>query len=332
MKAAIGRREFITLLGTAAAWPIASHAQQNVRMRRLGVLVYYDERDPEGQSSLAAFRQALEKLGWSAGRNIEVRYRYSAPGTRRDEVLAKELVAFQPDVIFAHSTAATAALQRETRTIPIVFAAVSDPVGSGFVANLARPNGNLTGFLFYEASITGKWLTMLKEVLPQLERVGMLINPKNGAYAYWRQAAESIAPSVAVELLVGHVENAADIEREIETFARTPNVGLFLPPDFTVASHRDLIAALAVRHRMPTVSAYRDFVDAGGLMSYGVDGIDQFRQAATYVDRILRGEKPADLPVQAPVKYETVLNLKTARALGLDVPSTMLVRADEVIE
>ena len=253
-------------------------------------------------------------------------------GPIRLQVLAKELVALQPDVILAHSTPIAAALQRESRTIPIVFVNVSDPIGSGFVASLARPGGNLTGLLLYEASITGKWLAMLKEIAPRLARVALLSQPQGPAYDYFLRAAEAAAPSLAIELVPSPVENAADIERAIESFARVPNGGLLLPPDTTTIVHRDLIIALAARHRLPAVYAFRLFVAAGGLMSYGTDHVDMFRQAASYVDRILRGAKPADLPVQAPTKYETTLNLKTAKALGLTVPPGLLVAADEVIE
>jgi putative ABC transport system substrate-binding protein len=328
----IRRREFVAALGAATVWPLAARAQQGGRMRRIGVLAALVEDDPAMKAQLAGFRQDLERLGWSEGRNVHIDYRFAPPGARREQVLAQELIALQPDVILAHSTVVTTPLQRASRTIPIVFVGVSDPIGSGFVVSLARPGGNLTGFLLYEASIAGKWLAMLKEMVPTLARAALVINPNNGAYAYWRQAAEAIAPSFAIELVLSHIESAADIERAIESFARMPNGGLFMPPDNTTNSNRDLIVMLAARHRLPAVYTARSFVEAGGLMSYGIDQVDQFRQAATYVDRILRGEKPADLPVQAPVKYQTVLNLKTAKALGLTVPDLMLVRADEVIE
>jgi putative ABC transport system substrate-binding protein len=327
------RREFITLLGgAAAAWPRAARAQQGGRMRRIGVLVDAAEDDPEYQARLAAFRQGLERLGWAQGRNIRIDTRYGAGRSDQFPVLAKELVALQPDVIFVTATGTTAVVQRESRAIPIVFVGVADPIGAGFIASLARPGGNITGLLTFEASITGKWLAMLKEIAPNLARAALVGNPKTTPYDYFLRAAEALAPSLAIELVPSRVETAADIERTVESLARVPNSGLVLPPDGTTIVHRDLIIARAARHRLPAVYSIRVFVAAGGLMSYGTDLVDQYRQAATYVDRILRGDKPADLPVQAPVKYETVLNLKTAKALGLTVPDLLLVRADELIE
>ena len=329
----IRRREFITLLGgAAAAGPLAARAQQGGRMRRIGVLASFSEGDPEMQARLAGFRQELERLGWSERRNIRIDYRFGAAIADQFQPLAKELVGLQPDVILADGTGSAAVLQRESRAIPIVFVGVSDPIGSGFIASLARPGGNLTGLLNYEASITGKWLAMLKEIAPRLVRAAFMGNPKTTPYDYFLRAAEAAARSLAIELVSSPVETAADIERAIESVARVPNSGLLLKPDTTNTLHRDLIIALAARHRLPAVYTARFWVTAGGLMSYGNDQIDLFRQTSSYVDRILRGEKPADLPVQAPVKYETVLNLKTAKALGLTVPDLMIVRADEVIE
>ncbi len=329
----IGRREFIAGLGGAAvAWPLPLSAQQPSRVRRIGVLVPYAEDDPETKARLAGFRQGLEKLGWLEGRNIRTEYRFAAGRTDQYQPLAKELIALQPEVILAQTTAITAALQRESRAIPIVFVNVSDPVGAGLIASLARPGGNLTGMLLYEEGIAGKWLAMLKEIAPRLARVAFLANPKSGSYTYFLRFAQAVAPSLAIELVPTPVASAADIERAIESFARKPDSGLFLPPDTTTALHRDLIVALAARHRLPAVYPFRLFVAAGGLMSYGTDLVDMSRQAASYVDRILRGAKPADLPVQAPTRYETTLNLKTAKALGLEVPAVLLVRADEVIE
>jgi putative ABC transport system substrate-binding protein len=327
------RREFITLLGGGAvAWPLAARAQQSERMPRIGVLVGLAEDDQETKARLAAFREGLEKRGWSEGRNIRIDYRF-APASAQMQVLAKELVALQPDVIFAHSTPVTAALQRESRTIPIVFASVTDPVGSGFVASLPRPGGNITGVMQYEASVTGKWLAMLREIAPSLVRAAFVANPKTAPfYNYYLQAAEAAAPSIGIEPVPTLVENVTDIERAIESFASAPNGGLVLIPDLTTLFHRDLIIALAARHRFPAVYYSRVYVAAGGLMSYGNDFIDLFRQAAAYVDRILRGDKPADLPVQAATKFETIINLKTAKALGLTVPPGLLVAADEVIE
>jgi putative ABC transport system substrate-binding protein len=325
----VRRREFITLVGGAAAagWPLAARAQQSERLRQIGALFASPEDDPR----LAAFEGGLRNLGWTEGHNIHVDTRIPT-GKDQYQPLAKELVAEQPEVIFAQSTPVTAALQRETRTIPIVFVAVSNPIGSGFVASLARPGGNITGLLYYEASIAGKWLAILKEIAPRLTRAALVANPNTTPYDYFLRGAEAAAPSLAIELLPSPVENAADIESVIESVARVPNGGLVLPPDATTIVNRDLIIALAARYRLPAVYALRDFVVAGGLMAYSSDIIEQNRQAASYVDQILRGANPAELPVQAPTKFQTFVNLKTARALGLDVPPLMLVRADEVIE
>ena len=324
------RREFITFLGGATvAWPLSARAQSD-QVRRIGVLVGLAEDDPQSKARLAAFRQGLERRGWSEGRNVRIDSRFTASPDYQP--LAKELIALQPDVILANSTQVAIALQRESREIPIVFVNVSDPIGSGLVANLARPGGNLTGVLFYEESITGKWLAMLKEIAPQLTRAALLANPKTTAYDHFLRSAKTIAPSLAIELVPNPVETAADIERTIVDFARVPNGGLVLPPDNTTVIHRDLIIALAARHRLPTVYSGSYYVEAGGLMSYGVDPVENFRLAGSYVDRILRGDKPADLPVQAPTKYETAVNVKTAKGLGLTVPPGLLVAADRVIE
>jgi putative tryptophan/tyrosine transport system substrate-binding protein len=330
----VKRRKFITLLvgGATAAWPLAARAQQGERMRRIGVLAAQAGDDPDMKARLAGFRQGLEKLGWLEDRNVRIDIRFAAGKADRFQVLSKELVALQPDVILAHTTPVVAVLQRESRAIPIVFVSVSDPIGSGFVASLAQPGGNLTGVLQYEASITGKWLAMLKEIAPGLARAALIANPKTTAYEYWRRSAEALAPSLAIELVSGPVENASDIERAIESLARASNGGLILPPDSTTLLHRDLVISLANRHRLPAVYALRAYVAAGGLMSYDTDQVEVLRKAAIYVDRILHGAKPGDLPVQAPTKYETVLNLKTAKALGLTVPPGLLVAADEVIE
>jgi len=325
------RREFITLVGGAAAWPVAARAQQGEPMRGIGVLTADAEDDPEVEARLTAFRQGLDRLGWSVGRNVRIDYRFGANNPDHYQSLAKELVRLQPDVLFAIATPIAVAFQRETRTIPIVFVSVSDPVGSGLVASLARPGGNLTGWLLYEEGITGKWLAMLKEIAPGLSRAALIAHPRRTPYDYFVRSAKSVAPSLAIELVPSPIENAADIERVIVSFAREPNGGLVVLPG-TPNEHRDLVVAIAARHRLPTVYSFRSFVVAGGLMSYSTDLIDHARQAASYVDRILRGAKAADLPVQAPTKYETVLNLKTAKALGLEVPPSLLVRADEVIE
>jgi putative tryptophan/tyrosine transport system substrate-binding protein len=325
---AMRRREFIALLGGATvACSLAARAQQSERLHRIGALF----ASPEDNPRVAAFEEGLRNLGWTEGHNIHVDTRIP---TDKDQYqpLAKELVAERPEVIFAQSTPVTAALQRETRTIPIVFVAVSDPIGSGFVANLARPSGNITGLLYYEASIAGEWLAILKEIAPRLTRAALMANPKTTPYDYFLRGAAAAAPSLTIQLLPSPVDNATDIQNVIESVAREPNSGLVLPPDATTIVNRDLIIALAARYRLPAVYALRDFVVAGGLMAYSSDIIEQNRQAASYVDQILRGANPAELPVQAPTKFQTFVNLKTARALGLDVPPLMLVRADEVIE
>ena len=334
MNGPIKRRGFIALLGGAAAsslsWPLA-HAQQDTR--RIGVLVGLAEGDPAGKARLAAFREGLGKLGWSDGRNVRIDTRYApAASTEQAQVLAKELIALRPDVILANSPPIVAALQRETRTIPIVFIGISDPIGEGFITSLARPGGNITGLMNYEPGITGKWLAMLKEIAPRLARAALVGNPKTTSYDYFLRAAEAAAPSLPIELVPSRIETAADIERTIESLARVPNVGLILPPDSTTIRHRDLIIRLAARHRMPTVFAFRFFVADGGLMSYGTVQVDQYRQVASHVDRILRGANAADLPVQTPTKYETAVNVKTAKLLGLIIPPGLMIAADEVIE
>jgi ABC-type uncharacterized transport system substrate-binding protein len=326
------RRKFIALLAGATAWPLTARAQQADRVRRIGVLIGYTEDDPETKARLAAFRQRLEKRGWTEGRNVHIETRFAGSDSSKYEPLAKELVATQPDVILAHTTRVAAALQRESRVIPIVFVNVSDPIGSGFVASLARPGKNFTGVLQYEASVVGKWLAMLKEIEPRLERVAFVANPKTTPYDYFLRAAEAAAPALSVKMVSSPVATAANIEQAIESFAGTPNGGLLLPPDGTTILHRDLVIALAARHKLPAVYAFDFFVAAGGLMSYGIDQDDNFRLAASYVDRILRGDKPADLPVQAPTKFETIVNLGAAKAIDLTIPPGLLVAADEVIE
>ena len=326
------RRKFIGLVGGAAVgWPMLARGQQTRQMRRIGVLVGLAENDPEMKERLAGFRHGLEKLGWSEGDNVKIDYRF-APAGAQAHLLARELVALQPDVILTQSTPATAAMKPETSTIPIVFAGVADPIGSGFVASLSRPGGNLTGLLQYEEGITGKWLAMLKEIAPNLARAGLLANPKTATFDYFLRPAKTLAPSLAIDLVPMPVENPTDIERSVEAFAREPNGGLVLPPDTTTVVHRDQIIALAARYRLPAVYAIRILVAAGGLMSYGPDYVELYRQSASYVDRILHGAKPAELPVQTPTKFETIVNLKTAKALGLTVPPGLLVAADEVIE
>jgi putative tryptophan/tyrosine transport system substrate-binding protein len=326
------RREFITLLGCAVAgWPLVARAQQGKRMQRIGLLAGLAEDDPEQIIRTAAFRQGLAALGWAEGRNARVDFRFSSSAAQV-QALARELTALHPDVIVAVGTGMVAAVQRETSTIPIVFVGVSDPIGSGFVASLARPGGNLTGQMNYEESIVGKWLAMLKEIAPDVMRVAFIGNPKTSPFDYFLRGAQTEAPSLAITLVPGVVETDLDIRRTIESIASTSNGSILVASDPTTLAHRSVIIALAAQHRLPAVYPFRVFVTDGGLMSYTVDVADSVRKSASYVDRILRGEKPADLPVQAPTKYQTVLNLKTAKALGLTVPSSLLVRADEVIE
>jgi putative ABC transport system substrate-binding protein len=333
MSVRIGRREFVSLLvGVAAAWPRAARAQQPNRVYRVGALWSLAEDDPELKARVPEFRRALQQLGWLENDNIRIDERFAAGRADQLPPLAKELVALRPDVIVAQSTPAAVALQRETHTIPIVFVAVSDPIGSGLITSLARPGRNLTGVLYYEEGITGKWLAMLKEIAPRLVRAAFVADPAGTAYNYFLRSATAAASSLAIELVPSPVKNADDTKHVIEAFARVPNGGLILPPDITTIGLRDLVIALAARHRLPAVYALRSFVVAGGLMAYSTDVLHQYRQVASYIDRILRGANPADLPVQAPTKYETAINLKTAKALGLEVPTSIMLRADEVIE
>jgi putative tryptophan/tyrosine transport system substrate-binding protein len=332
------RRQIIALLsGVGVTWSFAAQAQLGERKRRIGILWQFAADDPatgRAGRGLSAFRQALEQLGWSEGRNVDIDYRFAGGSSDRYLPLAQELIASRPDVILATGTPITATLQRETRTIPIVFTSVSDPIGAGFVASLAQPRSNITGVLLYEAGIIGKWLAMLKEIEPRVTRAALVGNPKTTPFHYFQRAAEPAASSLAIELVPATIENSeADIERVIESFAATASGGLVVLPDTTTAIRRDLIIALAARNRLPAVYPERQFVDSGGLLAYSIQDMPGlYRQAATYVDRILRGAKPADLPVQAPTKYETVVNLKTAKALGIEIPPSLLVRADEVIE
>jgi putative ABC transport system substrate-binding protein len=301
-------------------------------MRRIGAFISGAENDPEMQTRLAAFRQGLEKLGWTDGRNIHIEVRFGGGQSDQYPRLAKELIALQPETIFAQTTPVVETLLHETRTVPIVFVSVSDPVGSRLVTSLARPGGNVTGLMLYEEGITGKWLAMLKEIAPNLTRAALMANPKTTPYDYFVSSAQTVRTVLSIELVLAPVESAADIERALETLSRVPNSGLVMLPSSVAIQHRDLIIALTAQYRLPAVYPFRFFVVAGGLMSYGTEIADQDRQAASYVDRILRGSKPADLPVQVPSKYETVVNRKIAKAIGLDVPSSLLVRADEVIE
>ncbi|MGB9041838.1 MAG: ABC transporter substrate-binding protein [Pseudolabrys sp.] len=320
------RREFLIALG-AAACPAVARAQKPDRIRRIGMLVTLDDPD------MKAFQQELERHGWSEGRNIHIDYRV-APAAVRVQALAKELVAMQPDVIFAMSRPATAALQKETQAIPIVFTYVIDPIGAGFIASLANPGGNLTGLMAYEPTMVGKWLGMLKEIAPQTTRVALLGNPKTAVYFdYLLNAAKAAAPSLGIEPIPAHIENdPLDIERVVDAIGRKSNSAMVILPESTTTTYGDLIIALAARNRVPAVYTFKHMVHAGGLMSYGIVSADHYRQAALYVDRILRGAKPADLPVQTPVKYESALNLKTAKSLGLTPPAGLVVAADEVIE
>jgi putative ABC transport system substrate-binding protein len=327
------RREFISLLGGAAAsWPLAARAQQPERMRRIGVLMNTTADNPQGQARVAAFQEVLQQLGWSGGRNVQIDTRWGANDPDRDRRYAAELAALAPDVILAAGTQSVAALQRVTRTLPIVFALVSDPVGAGFVQSLARPSGNTTGFMLFEYSLSGKWLELLKQIAPQATQAAVFRDPANPAGSAQFGAIQAMASSLGVEVSPINVRNASEIERGVAAFARSANGGLIVTPSASESVHHDLIITLAARHKLPAVYAVRFDVIGGGLISYGTDLVDQFRRAAAYVDRILKGEKPADLPVQVPTKFELVINLKTAKTLGLDMPASLLARADEVIE
>jgi putative ABC transport system substrate-binding protein len=327
------RREFITLLGGAAvAWPQAARAQQTERMRRIGVLMSDAANDPEGQARVTVFVQALQQLGWTDGRNMRIDVRWGAVDADRYRKYAEELVALAPDVILATSSAALGTLQRATRTVPIVFAAVADPVGAGYVDSLARPGGNASGFALFEYGIAGKWLELLKQIAPALTRAAVMRDPTVSLGIGQWAVIQAMAPSTGVDLSLVNMRDASEIERDITAFARSSNGGLIVTASPLASQHRELIIRLAADLKVPAVYFERYFVTGGGLISYGPHMIDQYQRAASYVDRILKGEKPADLPVQAPTKYELAINLKTAKALGLTVPPTLLARADEVIE
>ena len=328
------RREFITLLGgAAAAWPLAARSQQGERMRRIGVLVPFPESEPVAQARVAAFREGLQKLGWTEGRNIRIDTRWGALDAEAMQRFAKELVGLQPDLILSQSTPNTAALLQQTGTIPIVFVQVTDPVGSGFVASISRPGGNVTGFTTTEQTMAGKWLELLKEIAPRVNRVALLFNPATATFAeIYLNSFKAAAASFAVEAIGAPVRSTSEFEPVIAAQAREPNGGLIVIPDIFMTGHRSEITLLAARYRLPAVYPFRYFAEIGGLLSYGNDPVDLVRRAATYADRILKGEKPSELPVQAPVKFELVINLKTAKALGLDVPWILQQRADEVIE
>jgi len=327
------RREFITLLGGAAAWPFAARAQQRERVRRIGVLASnLAADDPEWLSRSNAFVQGLQERGWSDGGNVRIEYRWGLGDPDRLRKYAAELVALAPDVILAAGALAVASLQQTNRSVPIVFANVVDPVGAGYVATLARPGGNTTGFASTEFGLSVKLLELLKQVAPRVARVAVVRNPANPVELAQFGAVQAVAPSLGVELTPINERDPVDIERDITTFARGRNGGLIIPGGSTQQIQRDAIIAAAANHQLPAVYVFRGFVAQGGLISYGIDQTEPYRLAAGYVDRILKGEKPADLPVQAPTKYELVINLKTAKALGLDLPASVLARADEVIE
>jgi putative ABC transport system substrate-binding protein len=327
------RRKFITLLGGAAAWPVAARAQQPQRMRRIGVLMGLVDNDQEAQSRVAAFETGLRELGWVKGRNLGIEYRWAGGGGNVLRDQAAELLAIAPDLILANSTPVTAALREKSQIVPIVFTQVTDPVGQGLVPNLAHPGGNLTGFTSFEFSIGTKWLEALKQTAPHVTRVALVFNPQSAPFAdLFLRPVEAAAPSFSVTPIAAAVRATDDLDRVFDTLAREANGGLMVLPDIGMTNHREALIALAAHHRVPAVYPFRYFAVSGGLMSYGTDVAEVFRRAAAYVDRILRGTSPGDLPVQAPTKYELVINLKTAKALGLKVPDTLLARADEVIE
>jgi ABC-type uncharacterized transport system substrate-binding protein len=332
MIATLKRREFIGLLGGAVTWPLAARAQQSERMRRIGVLTPWASNDAEAQDRVTAFVQAMEQLGWTAGRSVRIDYRWGDGKADMTRKYATELVALAPDVILALSSAAVAPLLEASRTVPIVFAGVADPVAAGYVESLARPGGNVTCLTLYEYSIGGKWLELLKEISPRVTRAAVLREAGIAAGPGLFGAIQALAPSLGLELRLVNVQDAAEIERAVAAFAQVSNGGMIVTGSPRQSAYRELIIALAAKHRLPAVYNARFFVAAGGLISYGTDLLDQSRSAARYVDRILKGEEPANLPVQAPNKYELVVNLKTAKALGLEMPTTVLARADEVIK
>ena len=327
------RRKVVGLLGTTAIiWPLPVRAQQGERMRRIGLLPGYAEGDVEGQASVAAFQERLQELGWTKGRNIRIDIRWTGGDPDKARTFAKELVNASPDLIVPTSNLVTAILQKETSTIPILFVLVGDPVGSGFVASLARPGSNITGFAIFEAEIGGKWLEILKEIAPRVSRVGFILHPETAAHVGFLGAAKAAAPSLGIEVTALGVHTTSEIERAIAEFGAGDNGGLIVGPHALTLNNRDLIIRLASHYRLPAVFGLRYDTTSGGLVAYGANPISLFRQAPSYVDRILKGTKPSELPVQFPTKYELVVNLKTARSIGLEVPPTLLARADEVIE
>jgi putative ABC transport system substrate-binding protein len=328
----IRRRNFITLLGSAAAWPLAATAQQDDRVRRIGVLMPHDENDPVGKTRISTFSQALADLGWTDGRRVRMDLRWAGADTDRIRTLAQELVGLRPDIIVTNGTPATIALQRETRTIPIVLAGVGDPVPSGLVQGLNRPGGNITGFALYEASLGGKWLELLSEIAPGLKRAAIMFNPDTFPISTYMPSVETAARSLKVVPTTAAVHSDVEIETAIIALGREPGGGLVVMPDVFTNPHRELIISAVARNNVPAVYANAVWATIGGLLGYGPNPLDLYRRAATYVDRILRGEKPGDLPVQLPTKFEMIVNRKTATALGLAVPPSIMLRADEVIE
>jgi putative ABC transport system substrate-binding protein len=328
----IRRREFITVLGGAAAWPLAARAQQGDRVRRIGVLMPVDQNDPVGKPAIAAFTQALAGLGWTEGRNVRMDLRWHGYDINRIRALAQELVGLQPDIILATTTSTTVALQRETRTIPIVFAGLGDPVASGIVPRLNQPGGNITGFALFEATLAGKWLELLSDIAPGLKRAAIMFNPDTAPASAYMPSFETAARSLKVAPITAPVHSDLEIEAAIIALGREPGGGLVVIPDGFIFVHRVPLILAAARNNVPAVYLLSEYVRDGGLLSYGPDRVDSYRRAATYVDRILRGAKPAELPVQLPTKFEMVVNLKTAKALGLAIPPSIMLRADEVIE
>jgi putative tryptophan/tyrosine transport system substrate-binding protein len=329
------RREFITVMGSAAAaWPLAARAQQSDQIRRIAALMDTDEGNSDGQTRVAAFRQALEQLGWTDGRNTRIDLRWGGGDVERTRRFAAELVHLSPDVIFAYAKAQLAPLARETRMIPIVFCGASAPVEDGFIASFARPGGNITGFTQYEPSMVGKWLAALKEIAPATARVAIVVNPETAPLrgTFYLREFETAATTLGVKPMTNFVHSDTDIEAAMAALGEEPNSGVIVAPETFTTAHRKLFIALAERYRLPAIYGLRQFPATGGLMSYGPDTVDTVRRAAGYIDRILRGEKPADLPVQAPAKFEFIINAKTAKALGLNLPTALLIRADEVIE
>lgn len=327
------RREFISLIGSAAAsWPLATRAQQPERVRRVGVLMGISDSDPEAKPRVEALQDGLRDLGWTEGRNIHLDYRWTAGDVDRTQQFAKEIVELKPEVLVAHSTPVVKALLQLTSATPMVFVLVADPIGSGFVTSLAHPGGNLTGFMNVDAPMAGKWLALIKEIAPKVSRIALVYNPRTSPYQSYLKTFDEAARTLAVQAIPTPVLDAAEVERSITALGQQPDSGLFVVPDIFVQVHRKLIIRLAEKYRLPAIYPYRFFPESGGLMSYGIDTVIIFRQAASYVDRILKGTPPTDLPVQAPTNFKLVVNLKAAKAIGLSIPESFLVRVDELIE